>query len=131
MFAFICYTVIIKILHNASLVNLFDYLNIELSNIYMLMHTHGHALTKVKHSAEFISNRYSANCCLGIYLINTPVKFEALIMYRPGIDSQRRHWEFYSYALLCYGYHVVRLLIHLRSKFSYSWWHDFIGQKRV
>ena len=92
--------VIIKILHNAPLVNLFDYLNIELSNIYMLMHTHGHALTKVKHSAEFISNRYSANCCLGIYLINTPVKFEALIMYRPGIDSQRRHWEFFSYALL-------------------------------
>ena len=25
------------------------------------------------------------------------------------VDSQRRHGKFFSYALLCYGYHVVRI----------------------
>ena len=32
-----------------------------------------------------------------------------LLPGRPGFDSERRHRKFFSYALLCYGYNVVRL----------------------
>ena len=34
----------------------------------------------------------------------------ALGLYRgdPGPDSKQRHAKIFSYALLCYGYHVVR-----------------------